>query len=159
MVVILENIRSVHNVGSIFRTADSLGVKNIYLAGITPSPLDRFGKFRKDFAKTALGAETFLKWRRFEKTEDALETLRRKKFKILAVEQAAKSVPYYKYKMKKKDFAKIALLLGNEISGVSKEALRLSDKILEIPMLGKKESLNVAISFAIVGFGLKYAEN
>ncbi len=150
---VLCDVRSVHNVGSIFRTADAAGITKIFLCGITPSPLDRFKKVRSQFAKVALGAESFVAW---EKTTFALQCLRRLKkggYKIVAVEQSSKSEPYSaSLKSLNENEAKIALVLGNEVSGLKPAIIKLADHIIEIPMFGRKESLNVAVAFGIVAF-------
>lgn len=156
MVVILNNIRSVYNVGSIFRTADALGVEKIYLCGITPISLDRFGRVRKDFAKVSLGAEKSVKWEYFKFTSLLVSKLKKQKYKIFAVEQASKSTSYHKINCGKSDFPHIGLVLGNEINGIAPNILKKCDKILEIPMRGKKESLNVAVAFGIVGYHLVF---
>ncbi|MEK7195112.1 MAG: TrmH family RNA methyltransferase [Patescibacteria group bacterium] len=149
--VVLHNVRSLHNVGSVFRTADAAGVHKIYLCGFTPSPLDRFGKVRPQFAKVALGAEKYVKWKKLSKTTAAIEELKKEKYKIFAVEQSPKSVPYDRAdRISKKD--KIALVFGNEVRGLPQGVLKLADKILEIPMYGKKESLNVSVAVGIVLF-------
>lgn len=147
-VVILDNIRSVYNVGSIFRTSDALGVDKIYLCGTTPTPTDRFGRARKDLAKVALGAEKSIVWMYCNTTKVAINKLKKEGFKIVAVEQDKKSIDYRKFKQTKK----VALLMGTEVTGLDKETLALCDKILEIPMKGEKESLNVSVSFGIVGY-------
>lgn len=154
IVVVLHNIRSLYNVGSIFRTADAAGVKKIYLGGITPAPADRFGKIRSQLTKVSLGAETFVSWEKVSQTSRLIDKLRKDGYKIFAVEQSRKSIPYYK-KLKTKNY-KLALVLGNEVKGLSPAILRKCDKILEIPMAGIKESLNVAVAFGIVVFSLKY---
>lgn len=154
MVVILHNIRSTHNVGSIFRTADAAGCEKIYLCGITPAPVDRFGRTNEKISKVALGAEKFLSWEKIGQTTKLLDKLKKDGYKILAIEQSKRSVPYQKIKLSKKDLAKVALVVGNEINGLSSSILRRADKILEIPMRGKKESLNVAVAFGIVVFNL-----
>jgi tRNA G18 (ribose-2'-O)-methylase SpoU len=162
MVVILYNIRSLHNVGSIFRTADAAGIEKIYLCGITPGPIDVFGKPRQQLTKVSLGAEKYVKWdasaRSAQATLKLLENFKKQGFKIFVIEQSRKSTPYFKVKI---EFAsingsrqKIALILGNEIRGLPKSILNKADKILEIPMRGKKESLNVAVAFGIVVFHL-----
>lgn len=160
MVIILHNIRSLYNVGSIFRTADAAGVEKIYLCGITPAPIDRFGKIRPPFAKVSLGAEHYVKWdasaRSAQATIKLLERLKKEGFKILAIEQSKKSLPYYKLKTKNLKLKTVVLILGNEIRGLPKSILDRADKILEIPMAGKKESLNVAVAFGIVAFHLLY---
>lgn len=147
-VVVLDNIRSVYNVGSVFRTADALGVSKIYLCGCTPTPIDRFGRARKDLAKVALGAEKTVSWEYKKATQDALNGLKSEGFEIIAIEQAKNSVDCRKVKVS----SKIALILGNEVDGIGDNILKEADKIVEIPMFGEKESLNVSVSFGIVGF-------
>ncbi len=147
-VVILDNIRSIHNVGSIFRTADALGVNKIYLCGTTPTPIDRFGRHRADMAKVALGAEKTIEWEYAESTVAIVMKLKDEKFQIIAVEQDKNSIDYRKAKTKDKT----ALIMGEEVNGISKEVLQLSDIILEIPMKGKKESLNVSVALGVAGF-------
>lgn len=156
MILVLDNIRSIYNVGSIFRTADALGVEKIYCCGITPTPLDRFGKFEKMFSKTALGSEKTIAWEHQKSASRLVKALQEKKYRIFAIEQSKKSVSYYSVRLTKRQFHKIALVLGHEVKGVSRAVLQMSDKILEIPMRGMKESLNVAVSFGIVGFHLRY---
>ncbi len=157
--VVLHNIRSLHNVGSIFRTADAAGVGKIYLCGITPAPVDRFGKIRPQFAKVSLGAEHYVKWDASARSARAvlklLEKLRGEGCEIFAVEQSKKSIPYWRLKIENCKL-KIALIFGNEVRGLPPAILKLADKILEIPMRGKKESLNVGVAFGIVVFGLLY---
>jgi 23S rRNA (guanosine2251-2'-O)-methyltransferase len=150
LAVILDNIRSVHNVGSIFRTADAAGFEKIYCCGITPGPLDRFKHVRADFAKVALGAERSVAWEVGESIADVTAQLKNDGWKIFAVEQAEGSVSYTDLPSSEK----IALILGAEVDGVSRDALRMADTIVEIPMHGAKESLNVAVAFGIVAFEL-----
>ncbi len=154
MIVLLHNIRSVHNVGSIFRTADALKIEKIYLCGITPSPLTELGKIRKDFIKVSLGSEKTVPWEKTKFTGAIIKKLRAKNYQILAVEQSKDSIPYYSCKTKKNN--KIAIILGNEIKGIPDSILKLTDKILEIPMSGKKESLNVSVAFGIVLYRIMY---
>lgn len=154
IVAVLVNVRSVHNVGSIFRTSDAAGIKKIYLCGITPSPLDRLGKLREDFSKVALGAERSVAWEKVVSTPMLLKKLRREGYEILAVEQARRSIPYHKANIGKME--KIALVLGNEVGGLTPSVLKLADKVLEIPMHGKKESLNVSVAFGIVAYRLRH---
>lgn len=160
IVLILYNIRSLYNVGSIFRTADAVGAEKIYLCGITPQPVDRFGKIRPQLAKVALGAEKSVEWDASASSARAtlklLDKLKKDGFKILAVEQDKKSVPYYKYKVKKGQLNKTALIFGNEVEGLSPAILKKADKILEIPMNGKKESLNVSVAAGVVLYRLRY---
>ena len=145
--LILHDIRSVYNVGAIFRTADAAGISKIYLTGLTPTPFDRFGRKRKDFAKTALGAEDSVSWEKKENIELLISNLKKEKFKIVAVEQAENSVDYKKIKGQK-----LAIMMGNEVNGIPAEILKKCDQIAEIPMKGKKESLNVSVAAGIVIF-------
>lgn len=154
LVVILHDIRSAHNVGSIFRTADAAGVEKIYLCGITPSPIDRFKEVRPDFAKVALGAEQYIQWESMKTTAAAIKFLKKDGFQIFALEQSKRSMPYYAA-MPAQD-AKVAVIVGNEVKGLPPAILRSSDRILEIPMMGKKESLNVSVAFGVLAFGLRF---
>jgi len=147
-IIILHNIRSVYNVGAIFRTADAVGISKIYLTGYTPAPLDRFGRGRKDVAKSALGAEKSVPWEHVKSVSTVIKELKKEKFEIIAVEQARSSIDYKKFKGKQKN----AFLFGNEVRGVSKPLLKKCDKILEIPMKGNKESLNISVSAGVVLF-------
>ena len=149
-VVLLDNIRSVLNVGSIFRTANGLGVDEIILCGITPTPLDKKGERRKDFAKVALGSEESLSWKYEESALTAVKEYKEKGFTIISLEQNEKSVDYKELTEKEK----ILLVVGSEVDGVSPLILDESDVIVEIPMMGLKESLNVTIAFGIVGYKL-----
>ncbi len=145
VILLLENIRSAENVGSIFRTADAAGVRKIYLAGYTPAPLDRFGRVNKKIATRALGAEKAISW---ESVSDILKTVKRLKsegYFVVALEQAKNAVDYKNIKPKNK----MLFIVGNEVTGVSKTVLKLSDRIAEIPMKGGKESLNVSVAFGI----------
>ncbi|MEX0877542.1 MAG: TrmH family RNA methyltransferase [Candidatus Spechtbacterales bacterium] len=155
MIVVLNNIRSMHNVGSIFRTADAVGVEKIYLCGFTPSPLDEFKKVRPQIAKVALGAENNVSWEKHPKTHIVLDNLKKEGYKIFAVEQHPDSVPYNKIKLTEKQAQKIVVVFGHEINGISEAILKRADKILEIPMLGEKESLNVSVTFGIVVYALE----
>lgn len=151
-VLILENIRSVENTASIFRTADGFKVSKIILVGTTPAPLDRFGRKRQDFAKVSLGAEDTVDWE-YIKTEDLeskINDLRDQGFQIIALEQTPDSKDLKG--LPKLD--KFAVIIGNEITGVSKEALELSDAVAEIPMMGSKESLNVSVAAGVALFVL-----
>jgi len=155
-VAILHNIRSLHNVGSIFRTADGAGIGKIYLCGITPAPVDSFGRLVPQLAKTSLGAEKSVEWdastRSARATNKLLEKLKGEGYEIIAVEQSKKSVPLNKFKVGKK---KICLIVGNEVNGLPASVLKLADKILEIPMFGKKESLNVSVAFGVAAYHLR----
>ncbi len=150
LVAVLHDIRSLHNVGSIMRTADAAGVSKIYFCGITPKPTDAFGKYRPQISKVALGAEKTVPWEYSKSSIRTISRLKKEGYKIFAVEQSKKSVPYHKAKPGKKD--RIVLVMGNEVKGLPQSVLKNSDKILEIPMRGKKESLNVSVSFGIAVF-------
>ncbi|MFA4831432.1 MAG: TrmH family RNA methyltransferase [Patescibacteria group bacterium] len=155
-IAVLYNIRSLHNVGSIFRTADAVGIKKLYLCGITPAPTDVFGRPRQQLTKVSLGAEKYIAWERVKSATKIIDKLKKEKYKIFAIEQSKNSIPYnkLKYLKTKKLKAKIALIVGNEIKGLPKSILKKADKILEIPMYGRKESLNVSVAFGIVAFHL-----
>ena len=149
-VVILIDIRSAHNVGSIFRTADAARIAKIYLAGITPIPVDRFGRERKDIAKAALGAEKTVPWEYLPAIRALLTRLKKEGYRIIAVEQSPDSVDYKKVKIKKGERA--AIIFGNEVSGVPEQILERCDVVAEIPMQGMKESLNVSVAAGIAFF-------
>lgn len=153
-VVILNNIRSSENVGSIFRTSDAAGVSKIFLCGYTPAPLDRFGRENKKLAKAALGAENFVEWEKVESLKNVSERLKEENFKIIGVEQSENSIDYRKLNSKILDsrFNLLAFVFGNEVDGLSKEDLKLCDLVIEIPMLGHKESLNVAVAAGVILF-------
>jgi tRNA G18 (ribose-2'-O)-methylase SpoU len=159
MVAILQNIRSLFNVGSIFRTADAMGFEKIYLCGITPAPTDRFGNKRKEIAKVALGAQDYVPWEKIgylpsaSRTISLIKKLKKEGYQIIALEQSKKSIFLNQYKSPKNK--KIALIVGNEVKGLANSILKHCDKILEIPMYGRKESLNVAVAFGIAAFFLK----
>lgn len=143
-------MRSVQNVGAMFRTADAAGIDKIYLTGYTPTPLDRFGRKRGDLAKSALGAEEFVTWESKKSLPALLRSLRREKFNIIAIEQDKKSIDYKSVKLKNKN----AFIVGPEVTGIPKNILKKCDTIAEIPMRGKKESLNVSVACGIALFGI-----
>jgi 23S rRNA (guanosine2251-2'-O)-methyltransferase len=156
LIVILYNIRSAENVGSIFRTSDAFGVSHVYLVGYTPSPIDKYGRPRKDVTKTALGAEKIIPWTKVKNIKGLVLKLKKNHFKIISLEQDVKARDFKKVLR----YRKIALIVGNEVTGISKDILNISDYIAEIPMRGKllkersksdghKESLNVAVSLGI----------
>jgi 23S rRNA (guanosine2251-2'-O)-methyltransferase len=165
--LLLDNIRSVHNVGSIFRTAETLGISRIYCSGTTPTPVDRFAGKRKDFAKVALGAEDLVEWEHVGGLFDLagkvvdcvglVRSLKKEGFEVIALEQNKNSVDYKSIKLKAKAnensnrgaIIKTLIILGNEVEGVSPRLLKLSDVIAEIPLKGKKESLNVSVAAGI----------
>ncbi len=150
--LILHNIRSVHNVGSIFRTADAAGISKIILSGYTPTPLDRFNMPRKDLAKVALGAEKTIPWVQTKTFGQAVKLLRKENYFVAAVEQDKNSTPLFSFKAPKNQ--PLALVLGNEVRGISPASLKMCDTILEIPMRGKKESLNVSVTAGIAMFAV-----
>ena len=159
--VILCDIRSAHNVGSVFRTADSAGVSEIFLCGYTPAPKDRFGRVdggpQKDIAKVALGAEKTVSWQSVESAEKLIHDL--KKAYVVAIEQAPEAVSIKKIavKIKAKIAAeaknstekKIVFVFGNETDGLPKNILKICDDVAYIPMVGKKESLNVSVAVGV----------
>ena len=145
--LILDNLRSVYNVGSMFRTANALALDEIALCGITPTPLDKRGHKRKDFAKVALGAEDILSWRHFPSTKEAIEHYKKAGYYLIAIEQDKRAVDYKKVNIAGKD--KVVFVIGNEVDGIGDESLSEVDSIAEIPMNGTKESLNVTIAMGI----------
>lgn len=162
IIVVLQNIRSLHNVGSIFRTADAAGVAKIYLCGITPAPIDRFGKTRQQLTKVSLGAEKYLSWdasaRSAQATLKLLDQLKSEGYKVFVIEQSKDSLSYHNLNFRKSDFRKLVLVIGNEVKGLTPGVLKRADKVLEIPMLGKKESLNVGVAFGIVIYHLRFSK-
>jgi tRNA G18 (ribose-2'-O)-methylase SpoU len=144
--VILEDIRSAYNVGAIFRTADAAGVAKVFLTGYTPAPIDRFGRVQTEISKTSLGASESVPWESRDTITDLIKELQTQGVSIVAVELAGGSVLLPNFLVP----GKVAYILGNEVTGVSAEALGLADAIVEIPMLGQKESLNVSVSAGIV---------
>ncbi|OGI66168.1 hypothetical protein A3A95_00430 [Candidatus Nomurabacteria bacterium RIFCSPLOWO2_01_FULL_39_18] len=149
-ILILHNIRSVENVGAMFRTADAAGVDKIYLTGYTPCPLDRFGRIRKDLAKSALGAEKFVGWEQRKNIISLISNLKSSGHQIIAIEQDKNSIDYKKLKLKSRN----AFIVGAEVTGIPKNVLKKCDVIAEIPMKGKKESLNVSVALGIALFGI-----
>ena len=144
-VVILPNIRSLYNVGSIFRTSDALGVSKIYLTGYTGRP-DKEPKI----AKTSLGAESTVPWEHIYHTHQLLNKLKGEGYTIVALELTPDSLDYRDFEVP----AKLALLVGNEVKGLSKNLLKYCDATISLPMLGKKESLNVSVAFGAIGYQL-----
>lgn len=149
--VLLHNIRSSHNVGSIFRTADAGGVEKIFISGYTPNPIDKFGRINKEIAKTALGGELSVAWEYSKNPMSTINKLKKSGVKIIGLEQNKKSVDYKKVKINKSSL----IILGNEVTGVSKSLLKKCDEIVEIKMAGEKESLNVAVAFGIALFRMR----
>jgi len=144
--LVLHNVRSTHNVGSILRTADGAGVERVYLCGCTPTPVDRFGRKRKDVAKVALGAEETVPWEQCVDTLALIVSLKEQGVRVVAVEQDERSIPYATLSLDQP----IALVLGPEVEGLPQEVLDRCDTIVEIPMHGTKESLNVSVAAGVV---------
>ena len=153
-ILILDNIRSQHNVGSLFRSGDGVGVDMIYLVGTTPSPIDRFGRPVKEIEKTALGAEKSIKWEHIDDIVSLLKNLKNEGVEILALEQDEKSIDYKNFNFENIKNKSVAIILGNEVDGISKNVLERVDTILEIPMKGEKESLNVSVAGGIILYRL-----
>ncbi|MEI6850500.1 MAG: TrmH family RNA methyltransferase [Candidatus Saccharibacteria bacterium] len=154
--IIAHNIRSTHNIGSIFRTCEGFGVKKIILSGYSPYPkltddtrLPHISdKLTQQIHKTALGAETMVPFE-YQEVPD-IDNLRNKGFTIVGLEQNSKSIPISKYKLPEK----VALFIGEEVNGINKELLIQCDDIIEIPMVGKKESFNVSVATGIALYAL-----
>ena len=142
VVVIIDNIRSMHNVGSIFRTGDAFLIEGIYLCGYTPQPPHR------DINKTALGATESVDWKYFPATTEAVRLLKDKGYAVYAIEQAENSVPLNEVPSSVPHG--MAVIFGNEVEGVGNEALKLCDGCIEIPQFGMKHSLNVSVAAGIV---------
>ncbi len=141
-VLVLDNVRSALNVGSAFRTADSFALEKIYLCGITAQPPHR------EILKTAIGATDSVKWKYFENTSAAIDDLRKSDFKIIGVEQTNKSTLLQNFALKPEE--KIALIFGNEVSGISDEIIPLLDECIEVPQYGTKHSLNISVCIGVV---------
>ena len=149
-----------HNVGSLFRTADGAGFTKIYLCGITPTPTDRFKNIRQDFSKVSLGAERSVAWEYIEDVAELVRMLKKDGWTIFALEQSERSVPLMPLDTRILQYAggqRVALIVGNEIGGISRDVLDLADVVVDIPMLGSKESLNVAVAFGIAAYVLAAA--
>ena len=142
VILMLENIRSMHNVGSVFRTADAFLAESIYLCGYTPRPPHR------DIHKTALGATETVEWVYSERAEEAARKLKSAGYRIVGVEQVAGSVPLQQFRLAGEE--KMVLIFGNEVEGVSEELLALCDECIEIPQFGMKHSLNVSVAAGMV---------
>ncbi len=143
--VILDNVRSSYNVGAIFRTADAAGVTKIFLTGYTPCPVDRFGRVVPEIEKTSLGASAMIPWESGT-IESVIAMLRTSGVNIVAVEQSPASVSLYDFEPP----TEVAYIFGNEVEGVSTETCSQADTIIEIPMAGQKESLNVSVTAGVV---------
>lgn len=153
LVLIVHNVRSTHNVGSLLRTADGLGLSQVYLTGYTPYPLNAGDerlphlaqKLNTQISKTALGAERSQAWQHTASVEAAIDELKRNGYDVVALEQAPQSVALPDFQ----PAAKTAILVGREVEGLEPEVVALCDQIVEIPMFGQKESFNVSVAAAI----------
>lgn len=140
IIIVLDNVRSFNNVGSVFRSADAFRIEAVYLCGITPQPPHR------DIQKTALGATETVTWKYFEKTIDAVKSLKEDNWQIWAVEQVENSISLDNTEPS----PKTALIMGNEVEGVQQEVIDQCDGCIEIPQIGSKHSLNISVSTGVV---------
>ena len=155
LVVVLDNVRSQHNVGAVFRTADAFLLEGLYLCGITPKP-DTLST-NNDLHKTALGAEQTVAWQAFAETMDAVKALQARGYKVYAVEQAHHSISLEQAEEEVKTPAGVAIVLGHEVFGVKQEVVDTCDGCIEIPQYGTKHSLNVSVTAGIVMYSLATA--
>ncbi|WP_203256204.1 RNA methyltransferase [Hyunsoonleella ulvae] len=142
IIIILDNIRSLNNIGSVFRTSDAFLIEKIYLCGITAKPP------HKDIHKTALGSTETVDWAYFESTLDVVEKLKTEKVKICSIEQAENAVMLNDFNVENN--TKYALVFGNEVKGVAQDVVSASDTVIEIPQFGTKHSLNISVSCGVV---------
>ena len=147
IVLVLDNIRSGLNIGSAMRTADCLGIEAVYLCGISVCPPHR------EISKTAIGAEKVVEWKYFKSTQEALLELKQKSYALVGVEQTTNSVPLQDFEWKGEQ--PIALVMGNEVKGISEDALNKLDRCIEIPQFGTKHSFNVSVCTGIVLWDLR----
>ena len=142
MYCLVENVRSLYNVGSIFRTSDAIRLNKLYLTGYTGFPP------RREIEKTALGSTESVPWEHFKQTDSAIRELKKSNVKLIALEHTSESVPYHKF-----DYGfPVCLMLGNEVDGLSEETIAQADYSVEIPMFGLKQSLNVSVAYGVVMF-------
>lgn len=146
VIIVLDNVRSLNNVGSVFRTADAFLVEAVYLCGITGTPPN------KEIQKTALGATESVSWKYFENTLDAVTELTKDNYIVYAIEQAESAIMLNNFMPSKKQ--KIAIIFGNEVKGVAQEVIDASTDVIEIPQLGTKHSLNISVSVGVVMWDL-----
>lgn len=146
IIIILDNVRSLNNVGSVFRTADAFLIEAIYLCGITGTPP------HKEIQKTALGATESVKWKYFKTTLEAVEDLKQNNYLVYAIEQAEQAIMLPDFQPKKDQ--KLGIIFGNEVKGVEQEVIHLSTGVIEIPQIGTKHSLNIAVSVGVVVWDL-----
>ena len=146
VIIVLDNVRSLNNVGSVFRTADAFLVEAVYLCGITGQPPN------KEIQKTALGATESVSWKYFENTLDAVAELKTNKYIVYAIEQTESAIMLNNFMPSKKQ--KIAIIFGNEVKGVEQDVIDVSEDVIEIPQIGTKHSLNISVSVGIVMWDL-----
>lgn len=142
VVLVLDNVRSAHNAGSVFRTGDAFAVEAIHCCGITASPPNR------ELLKTSLSAQDSVEWKYFPSTQESISELKKRGYKIVAIEQIEKSISLEKFSFNRDE--KIALVFGNEVKGISDEILPLLDTAIEIPQFGTKHSFNISVTVGIV---------
>jgi 23S rRNA (guanosine2251-2'-O)-methyltransferase len=163
IILISHNLRSTHNVGSLFRTAEGLGVSKIYLTGYTPYPLNSSdlrlphisAKINKQISKTALDAEKYIAWEHIESIEDIVRQLKNDGYAITALEQAANSVQIQNFRANNKQ----VLIVGREVEGIEAEVLNICDSVVEIPMFGRKESFNVVQASAMALYHIRFSNS
>ncbi|WP_447635127.1 RNA methyltransferase [Flavobacterium microcysteis] len=146
IIIILDDIRSLHNIGSVFRTADAFLIEKIYLCGITATPPN------KEIHKTALGATDTVAWEYAKNVLEVIDTLQKESISVLAIEQVENSISLQEFEPKSGQ--KYALVFGNEVKGVSQDAIKKCEGTIEIPQLGTKHSLNISVSAGIVVWDL-----
>ncbi|AIN73295.1 RNA methyltransferase [Flavobacterium psychrophilum] len=146
IIIVLDDIRSLHNIGSVFRTADAFLIEKIYLCGITATPPN------KEIHKTALGATETVVWEHHENVLEVIENLKKDEISVFAIEQVENAIFLNDFKVEATK--KYALIFGNEVFGVNQEAIKLCDGTIEIPQLGTKHSLNISVSTGIVVWDL-----
>ncbi len=142
--------------GSLFRTADAVAVGMVYLVGYTPAPVDKYGKVNSDIAKSALGGEKTIEWKKLATITPIINKLKKDRYTIIAIEQDKNAVDYKKIPeiLKNSKNKNVAFVLGNEVTGIHKNILSKVDIIAEIPMHGKKESLNVSVAGGVIAIYL-----
>ena len=146
IIIVLDNVRSLNNVGSVFRTADAFLIEAVYLCGITGTPP------HKEIQKTALGATESISWKYFKETLDAVDELKRENYLVFAIEQAESAIMLNNFMPSRRQ--KIAIIFGNEVKGVQQEVIDASTDVIEIPQVGTKHSLNIAVSVGVVMWDL-----
>jgi 23S rRNA (guanosine2251-2'-O)-methyltransferase len=163
IILIAHNLRSAHNVGSLFRTAEGLGLFKIYLTGYTPYPSSESdirlphisNRIDKQIVKTALGAEKYIAWEHIELVEELISVLKKDGYTISALEQAWNSIPLQNFKTHKKQ----VLVVGREVEGIEQQVLAICDSITEIPMSGRKESFNVVQAAAMALYHMRFSNS